>query len=630
MISFLICLALLIGGYFLYGKVVENTFGPDDRETPAVKINDGVDYVVLPQWKLFMIQLLNIAGLGPIFGALQGALWGPIVFLWITFGTIFAGGVHDYFSGMMSERNNGASISEISGIYLGGFMKNVMRVFSVVLLIMVGTVFAVGPAGLIVTLFKNGGSNGIVTTTLFWLIIVLVYYFIATFLSIDKIIGKIYPVFGICLIVMAAGVIIGIFVKPEYTIPELWDNFRSMHPKGTPVWSFMFITVACGAISGFHSTQSPLMARCMKSEKQGHFVFYGAMVSEGIIALVWAAAGCALYEVTGGLNTGLAEILANGQSAAIYDVCVKTMGKVGVAVGIFVKPEYTIPEIWDHFGSMHPKGTPVWSFMFITVACGAISGFHSTQSPLMARCMKSEKQGRFVFYGAMVSEGVIALVWAAAGCALYEVTGGLNTGLAEILANGQSAAIYDVCVKTMGKVGVALAMLGVIACPITSGDTAFRSARLVLADWFKLDQKKWKNRLLLCVPVLGVGAILGVGNALGAIDYTIIWRYFSWTNQTLAMIVLWAASMYLFYDKKNYWLTAVPATFMSAVSATYFLLGNECLGQLINHKAADGTIIYNTAVAYPVGIAVAALFLGIFLYTIKKRHTQPHYETLGK
>ena len=190
MVSFLICLALLIGGYFVYGKVVENTFGPDDRETPAVKINDGVDYVVLPQWKLFMIQLLNIAGLGPIFGAMQGALWGPIVFLWITFGTIFAGAVHDYFSGMMSERNNGASISEISGIYLGGFMKNVMRVFSVVLLIMVGTVFAVGPAGLIVTLFKNGGSTGVVTTTLFWLVIVLVYYFIATFISIDKIIGK--------------------------------------------------------------------------------------------------------------------------------------------------------------------------------------------------------------------------------------------------------------------------------------------------------------------------------------------------------------------------------------------------------------------------------------------------------
>ena len=501
MLSFLICLALLIGGYFIYGKVVENTFGPDDRETPAVKINDGVDYVVLPQWKLFMIQLLNIAGLGPIFGALQGALWGPIVFLWITFGTIFAGAVHDYFSGMMSERNEGASISEISGIYLGGAMKNVMRVFSVVLLVMVGTVFAVGPAGLIVELFKQGGHEGVVATTLFWLIIILVYYFIATFLSIDKIIGKIYPVFGICLIIMAVGVIIGIFVNPEYTIPELWDHFGSMHPSGTPVWSFMFITVACGAISGFHSTQSPLMARCMKSEKQGHFVFYGAMVSEGIIALIWAAAGCAIY-------TG-ADLLAMG--------------------------------------------------------------------------------------------------------------------------GGGSTTVYDVCSKTMGGIGIALAMLGVIACPITSGDTAFRSARLVLADWFKMDQKSWKNRLILCIPVLGVGAILGIGNATGHIDYSIIWRYFSWTNQTLAMIVLWAASMYLYYNKKNYWITAVPATFMSAVSATYFMLGNECLGKFINLKAADGSFAgYNTAVAYPIGIVVAVLFLGIFLYTIKKRNPQPHYETLHK
>ena len=483
MISFFICLALLIGGYFTYGSLVDRTFGPDDRETPAVKINDGVDYMVLPQWKLFMIQLLNIAGLGPIFGALSGALWGPVVFLWITFGTIFAGAVHDYFSGMLSERNEGASISEISGIYLGGTMKNVMRVFSVVLLIMVGTVFAVGPAGLIQLLFSNGGSTGILTSKLFWLVLILVYYFIATFMSIDKIIGKIYPVFGICLIIMAVGVAVGIFTK-GYVIPEIWNNFTNMHPQGTPIWSFMFITVACGAISGFHATQSPLMARCMKSEKQGHFVFYGAMVSEGIIALVWAAAGCAIY-----------------------------------------------------------------------------------------------------------------------------------TG-ADLLA--------------MGGVGIALAMLGVIACPITSGDTAFRSARLVLADWFHIEQKSIKGRLTLCIPVLGIGAILGVGNALGKIDYTIIWRYFSWTNQTLAMIVLWAASMYLFYEKKNYWITAVPATFMSAVSITYFMLGNECLGQFLNHKTADGAVVYNTAVAYPVGIIAAALFLGIFLYSIKKRDVKPQYETLGK
>ena len=478
MLSFFICLALLIGGYFVYGKMVDNTFGTDDRETPAVRINDGVDYVVMPQWKLFLVQLLNIAGLGPIFGALQGALWGPVVFLWITFGTIFAGGVHDYFSGMLSERNDGASISEVCGIYLGGLMKNVMRVFSIVLLVMVGTVFAVGPAGLIVTLFQNNGAAGLVTNKEFWLWVILAYYFIATFISIDKIIGKIYPVFGICLIIMAVGVAIGIFTKAEFVIPEIWSNFHNMHPKGTPIWSVMFITVACGAISGFHATQSPLMARCMKSEKQGHFVFYGAMVCEGVIALIWAAAGCSLYAVTGGLNTGLQEALANGQSAAIYDVCKKTMGGIGIA----------------------------------------------------------------------------------------------------------------------------LAMLGVISCPITSGDTAFRSARLVVADWFKIDQKAYASRLKLCIPLLAAGAIIG------HLDYTIVWRYFSWTNQTLAMIVLWTASMYLYKEKKNYWLTAVPATFMSAVSMTYFFYAGECLN-------------LGTTVAYPAGIILAVVFLGIFMRATKKQQT---------
>ena len=489
MVSFLLCLALLIIGYLTYGKVVDNTFGPDDRETPAVRINDGVDYVVMPQWKLFLVQLLNIAGLGPIFGAMQGALWGPAVFLWITFGTIFAGGVHDYFSGMLSERNDGASISEICGIYLGSGMKTVMRIFSVVLLVMVGTVFAVGPAGLIVTLFKNGGVSGMLANTEVWLWIILAYYFIATFLSIDKIIGKIYPIFGICLIVMAVGVCIGVFVNPNYVIPELWTHFYNMEPTGKPIWSFMFITVACGAISGFHATQSPLMARCMKSERQGHMVFYGAMVCEGIIALIWAAAGCSIYEVTDGLSTGL-------QAA---------------------------------------------------------------------------------------------------------------------LANGQSAAIYDVCSKTMGGIGVVLAMLGVIACPITSGDTAFRSARLTLADWFKVDQESYKNRLVFCVPLLLVGAFVG------HLDYSIVWRYFSWTNQTLAMIVLWAASMYLFQQKKNYWITAVPATFMSAVSATYFLLGDECLGQFLNSKDASGATIYNTTVAYPVGILFAIVLLAIFIHATRKQ-----------
>ena len=286
---------------------------------------------------------------------------------------------------------------------------------------------------------------------------------------------------------------------------------------------------------------------------------------------------------------------------------------VGVAIGIFTNSNYVIPELWTHFYNMEPTGKPIWSFMFITVACGAISGFHATQSPLMARCMKSERQGHMVFYGAMVCEGIIALIWAAAGCSIYEVTNGLNTGLQASLANGQSAAIYDVCAKTMGGIGVALAMLGVIACPITSGDTAFRSARLTLADWFKLDQEGFKNRLILCVPLLLVGAFVG------HLDYSIVWRYFSWTNQTLAMIVLWAASMYLFQQKKNYWITAVPATFMSAVSATYFLLGNECLGQFLNTKDASGAVVYNTAVAYPVGIIFAVLLLAIFIHATKKQ-----------
>ena len=484
MVSFFLCLAVLICGYLFYGKYVDSTFNPDDRETPAVAINDGVDYVVLPQWKLFMIQLLNIAGLGPIFGALSGAMWGPVVFLWITFGTVFAGAVHDYFAGMLSERNNGASISEVTGIYLGPTMKNVMRVFSVILLIMVGTVFAVGPAGLIVTLTTNSGLSGILTNKVFWLAIIIAYYFTATFISIDKIIGKIYPVFGICLIIMAVGVCFGTLTSGE-KIPEIFSHFTNMHPKGTPIWAFMFITVACGAISGFHATQSPLMARCLKSERQGHFVFYGAMVAEGIIALIWAAAGVTLLGVD----------------------------------------------------------------------------------------------------------------------KLSELGGGNNN------------TVYQICTMTMGKIGIILAMLGVIACPITSGDTAFRSARLTLADWLKLDQDSAKNRLILCIPVLGIGAILGFGNALGKIDYQIIWRYFSWSNQTLAMIVLWAGAMFLFQNKRNFWICAVPATFMSAVSCTYFFMAGECLGLIPFFKN-------NKAVGYPVGIIFAAACLALFLTKAKKAVAQ--------
>ena len=476
MISFLLCLAILIVGYFVYGKIVDNTFGPDDRETPAVRINDGVDYVVMPQWKLFLVQLLNIAGLGPIFGAMQGALWGPVVFLWITFGTIFAGGVHDYFSGMMSERNDGASIAEITGKYLGPVMQNVMRVFSVVLLIMVGTVFAVGPAGLIVELCSQSGASGVLTSLLFWLIIILVYYFIATFISIDAVIGKIYPIFGICLIIMAVGVIVGIFTNPAYTIPEIWDHFGSMHPSGTPIWSFMFITVACGAISGFHSTQSPLMARCMKSEKQGHFVFYGAMVSEGIIALIWAAVAMAFWNGVGGLNAAIAE------------------------------------------------------------------------------------------YG------------------------------------GQAAVMVDAIARdTLGEVLAGFVIFGVVACAITSGDTAFRSARLIVADFMGVEQRSLRKRIYISVPLFAAGLVI-----IFCLPFQTMWSYFAWMNQTLAMVTLWMITAFLNRHGRNRWVGLIPATVMTYVCSSYVFVSPLMCG------------MRDRAAAYLLGGAVTLVLLIILIFKMRR------------
>ena len=459
MFSFFGCIALLIGGFFLYGKFTSNVFGPDDRKTPAITMEDGTDYVPMGNARIFLIQLLNIAGLGPIFGALAGAAWGPSVFLWLTFGTLLGGGVHDYMIGMMSMRHKGASVSELTGMYLGNGMKQVMRVFSVVLLVLVGVTFSTGPANLLAMLTPT------VLDAKFWLAVVLIYYFIATFVPIDKVIGKIYPIFGICLIVMALGVG-GAIVLGDYTIPEI--TLQNLHPAKTPIWPTMFVSVACGAISGFHATQSPLMARCMTDERKGRNIFYGAMVAEGIIALIWAAAGVAFYNGTGGLS--------------------------------------------------------------------------------------------------------------------------------EALKGGQANVVYEICFKTMGGVGAVIAMIGVIACPISSADTAYRSARLTLADWFKIDQKPIKNRLLLTVPLLAVGAFLT------QVDVQAVWRYFSWSNQTLAMISLWAASVYLFRRRRSYWITAIPATFMSAVCSTYILMASEGFR-------------LSAAISYPAGLVFAAACLGTFVYT---------------
>lgn len=461
MVSFFTSLILLIVGYFFYGAFVEKVFRPDDRKTPCVEHPDGVDYLEIKPWKAFLIQLLNIAGLGPIFGALSGAIWGPSVYLWIVFGTIFAGGVHDYLSGMLSMRNDGASISEIVGIYLGPIMKNIMRVFSVVLLVMVGVVFMVGPAGLLGLLTPDA------LDVKFWTIVILIYYFLATLLPIDKIIGKFYPIFGICLIIMALGI-------------------------------------------------------------------------------------------------GGATIFNNG---------------------IRPMPELTLT-------NLHPQGKPIWPLMFITVACGAISGFHATQSPMVARCLASEKNGRKIFYGAMVAEGIIALIWASAGVTFYEGTQGLLAA-----GGGVSSTVYEMSMGLLGKFGGVLAMIGVIACPITSGDTAFRSARLTISDWFKIDQKDTKKRLLLSLPLLAIGYIISL------FDYQIIWRYFSWSNQTLAMIALWAGAAYLSKTDKPYasLIAAIPATFMSAVSATYILY-------------ADEGFKLGTNIAYPCGIVFAIICAGLFVY----------------
>ena len=390
----------------------------------------------------------------------MGAVFGPIVFLWIVFGSILGGAVHDYMSGMISLRLNGASVSEIVGKYLGSGAKQVMRVFSVILLILVGAVFTTSPAALLARLTPDWMN------TTFWVVVILLYYFLATLLPIDKLIGKLYPIFGAVLAIMAVGIIGGL--------------------------------------------------------------------------------------VVGG---------------------------------------YSLPEI--SFSNLHPDGQPVWPFMFITVACGAISGFHATQSPMMARCLKKEKDGRKVFYGAMIAESVIALVWAAAGVAFYGATGGLQNALSEL---GQSGVVYDISVSLLGIVGGALAIVGVVVCPISSGDTAFRSARLTIADWFKIDQSNMKKRLAITIPLLAVGAILT------QLDFDVVWRYFSWSNQTLAMITLWAAAMYLVYNADNRWYSlvcAVPATFMSGVSCTYILMAEE--GFRISQS-----------IAYPIGIVFALACAALF------------------
>jgi len=461
MITFFLAVVLLITGYFVYGLVVDKVLQIDSlRPTPAITMADGVDYVPMKWGRIFLIQFLNIAGLGPIFGAVAGAMWGPVAFLWIVLGSIFAGAVHDYFSGMLSVRNRGKSIPEIVGDHLGNGFRQFMRLFTVLLMVLVGAVFVVGPAGIL-----NGMSPMGIT---FWSALVFVYYVLATLLPIDKIIGRIYPIFGFSLLFMAAGISLGLFLE-GYQIPEIYD-------------------------------------------------------------------------------------------AGLYNYHVDS-GKF-----------------------------PIFPMLFITIACGAISGFHSTQSPLMARCITNETQGRRVFYGAMIAEGLVALIWAAAGMAFYGGVDQLNDVM--VAHKGNAAWVVNEISNTLlGKVGGLLALLGVVAAPITSGDTAFRSARLIIADFLKIEQKGIKSRLLITLPIFIAGFIIT------QIDFAIIWRYMAWSNQTLATIVLWAITVYLVKDQKLYWITLIPALFMTAVVSTYLFIAPEGF-------ALPGNAAYSAGAVVTVGVAI--------------------------
>ena len=473
MVSFFISVIALILGYLLYGKFIERIFRPDPaRQTPAVTKADGVDFIPMPTWKVFMIQFLNIAGTGPIFGAIMGAKFGPAAYLWIVFGCIFGGAVHDYLSGMLSLRNGGAGLPELIGKYLGKRTKAVMLCFSVLLLVLVGAVFVYSPAVILKDLAGDGTNNAF----LIWAGVIFVYYIIATMLPIDKIIGKIYPLFAVALIFMAVALMVGLIVKMPQ-IPELWDGLQNR----SQTW--------------------------------------------------------------GG------------------------------------------------------KGQPIWPYMFVTIACGAISGFHATQSPLMARCIKNEKLGRPVFYGSMITEGLVALVWAAVSS--YFFFGGGAAEVGGTFADAAPTVVTKVSRSWLGVVGSILALLGVVAAPITSGDTALRSARLIIADTLHINQKPVAKRLAISLPLFFISALMLWFNIANEDGFNIIWRYFGWANQTLAVFTLWAVTVFLAREREGvaYLVTLLPACIMTAVSVAYICIAQIGLNLPLGWNRAIGATVITVSAA---------------------------------
>ena len=473
MVSFFISVLALILGFLLYGRFVERVFGPDPaRPTPAVTKADGIDFIALPSWKVFMIQFLNIAGTGPIFGAIMGAKFGPAAYLWIVFGCIFGGAVHDFLSGMLSLRNDGAGLPDLIGKYLGRSARSVMLCFSVLLLVLVGAVFVYSPA----VILKDLAGDGTNVAFMIWAGVIFVYYIIATMLPIDKIIGRIYPIFAVALIFMAVALLVGLVARMPQ-IPEFWDGLQNR----TQTW--------------------------------------------------------------GG------------------------------------------------------QGQPIWPYMFVTIACGAISGFHATQSPLMARCLKNEKLGRPVFYGSMITEGLVALIWAAISS--YFFFGGGAAEVGGTFADAAPTVVTKVSRSWLGIAGSILALVGVVAAPITSGDTALRSARLIIADFLKFDQKPAGKRLAISIPLFVVVALMLWFNIANEDGFNVIWRYFGWANQTLAVFTLWALTVFLARERKGayYLMTLLPACVMTAVSVTYICIAQIGFNLPLDWNRWIGAIVIAVSVA---------------------------------
>lgn len=488
MISFVIALLVLVVGYLTYGKFVSREFGADaQRQTPCYTDGDGIDFIPMPTWKVYMIQFLNIAGLGPIFGAIMGAKFGTASYLWIVLGTIFAGAVHDYLGAMISLRMKGASLPEIIGFFLGKRARAAMGLFISVLMILVAAVFISGPAELLGSMTAGWGMDSFV-----WIGIIFIYYVIATLCPVDKIIGRIYPFFAFCLIFMAIG-ILGYLIIVRPALPEIWES------------------------------------------------------------------------------------------------------------------EFFVNKTWEK--------NAVFPMMFISIACGAISGFHATQSPLMARCIKSEAMGRRCFYGAMVTEGVVALIWAAAATCFFQENGVVNEATGKSFTGAYVAS--TVCNNWLGVVGGILATLGIAVAPITTGDTALRSGRLIIADFFKVEQQTMKKRLFIAIPMFILTSAVLLWSIEDKNGFNILWRYFAWCNQALSVFTLWAITVYFLREKKRWWITFIPAVFMTCVCSSYLLVAPEGF-------ALDTRLGVSISVIVSVFISIATL-MGHFKH-VKQNRVYPSLE----